>query len=140
MTSTSFPSYIQASNWLRCCISLLLFATAAASALLGGSGPWRSTLGIGCGSPRSRAIFVHVFHLENDLEGCMEHFVESFFLLGGANDESLEGVLARSFLNFGICDALAQFGWIARSLQLFAQVQFGAHKDAGASSRGCFDL
>ena len=125
-------------DWLH--LSLLLFVTAAASALLGGSGARGSALGIGCGSPRSRAIFVHVFHLENDLERCMEHFVQSFFLLGRANHESLESVLARSFFNFGICDALTQFGWVARSLQLFAQVQFGANQDAGASSCGCFDL
>lgn len=59
------------------------------------------------------AVFVHIFHLEDHFEGCVEHLVQSLLLLGGAHDKALESVLLCGLLNLFVCHALSDLGLVA---------------------------
>ena len=84
--------------------------------------------------------FVHVFHLEDDLECRVEHFVQALFLLGGADDEALEGVLLGGRFDLSVGDAFAEFGRVAGAFELLAQIKLGADQDARACPGSCLDL
>ena len=62
----------------------------------------------------------------------MEHFVQALFLLGGADDEALEGVPLGGRLDLGVGDAFAEPGLVARAFELLAQIKLGADQDARA--------
>ena len=53
----------------------------------------------------TRRRVVDRLHLEDNLEGCVEHFVKSFLLFSGADDEALEGVLLGGLLDLLVADA-----------------------------------
>ena len=66
---------IKAFSSLKCS----LFATAASLFdVFSGTGRLRWILG----SDPCRSCFVHVLHLEDNLEGRVEHFIEALLLLG----------------------------------------------------------
>ena len=91
-------------------------------------------------SRTSLSTLVHVFHLEDDLECGVEHFVQALLLLSRAHDKALEGVLLSGVLDFLIANTISEAILISIPLQLFSQIQFGADKDARACTRCCFDL
>lgn len=78
--------------------------------------------------------------MEDDLERSVENLVQSLFLLGGAHDEALEGVLLGGGLDLGVAHAVAQLGLVSGALELLTQVQLRADEDARAGSRRRLDL
>ena len=101
-----------------------------------------SNLIVGCSAASTRlglGTIVHVFHLEDDLECRVEHFVQALLLLGRADDEALEGVLLGGCFDLGVGDAFAEFGRVAGALELLAQIKLGADQDARACP-GCLDF
>ena len=103
------------------------------------AGAWGSIC-IRSGCSGACAIFVHAFHLEDDLECSVEHFVETLLLLGGADDEALEGVLLCSSLDLGIGHALTKLSLITTAFELLSKIELGADEDAGAGASGRLDL
>ena len=102
-----------------------------------------STWIVGCSTASTRlgiGTIVHVSHLEDDLECRVENFVQALLLLGGADDEALEGVLLGGRFDLGVGDAFAEFGLVAGALELLAQIKLGADQDARALPGGCLDL
>ena len=74
-------------------------------------------------------------HLKDNFEGCVEHLIQSSFLLGRADDESLEGMLSGGFLDLFVRDALIKFGLVTGTLGCIAKIKFCANKDARALPR-----
>jgi len=70
----------------------------------------------------------------------VEHFVQASLLLGRALDVPLEVELSRLVLKHLRRHAIFQLIWIAFSLKLFSQIQFGADKNTGTVLGGSFHL
>ena len=66
-----------------------------------GDGTWAIVIVVLGARPR----IVDCLHLEDNLEGCVEHFVKSFLLFSGAHDKALEGVLLGGLLDLLVADA-----------------------------------
>ena len=66
-----------------------------------GNGTWAIVIVVLGARPR----IVDCLHLEDNLEGCVEHFVKSFLLFSGAHDKALEGVLLGGLLDLLVADA-----------------------------------
>ena len=91
-------------------------------------------------SRTSLSILVHVFHLEDDLECGVEHFVQALLLLSRATDKALEGVLLGGVLDILIADTLSEAILISTPLQLLSQIQLSADENARTCTRCSFDL
>ena len=85
----------------------LYYSLAAASLFFGvywcGSGAYGARIGGVLTAAGCRVV--DRLHLEDNLEGCVEHFVKSFLLFSGADDEALEGVLLGGLLDLLVADA-----------------------------------
>ena len=128
MAYAAFLCYIQGRR-----SSLLLFSATTATT-------WTFILLDGRSLCLLRVWWRRCSHLEDNLECCVEHLIQSSPLLGRTDCEGLEGVNSSSLFNLFIGDALSELRLIARLLCCIAKIGLCSDKDARALPRGRFDF